>query len=87
MSKDAKRLLKRSGLSKCPICNYQGFLVEHHIRGRKVYKWNSKSNIVYICPNCHDRVHNDKKFKINKWVFTSNGKKLEIQINNILNYI
>jgi len=56
-SRKAQKLLNKSGNGVCEICNEPNFLVEHHIRGRKITNPNSSSNIANICSNCHTRVH------------------------------
>ncbi len=76
MSKQEIRSSNRSGNEKCPICDYHGSLVEHHINGRKVPKWNKSWNIVYICPNCHDQIHFVGDLAIIKWIMTDKGKQL-----------
>jgi len=60
MSKHNIRKYHREGNNKCPICNYQGKLVCHHINGRNIPNYDDTWNHAWICPNCHDLVHDNK---------------------------
>ena len=69
------RKMKRSGTEFCPICKFHGRLVEHHINGREIRNFQAPFNIVWICPNCHDKIHSNDIINV-KWVRTSSGKEL-----------
>ena len=66
---------KQSGAIHCDICDNPEILEEHHIEGRKILKANHPSNLCYICPNCHTKIHYGKII-IEKWCNTTSGKKL-----------
>jgi uncharacterized protein YlaI len=57
ISRKEKKKICKMGNEICPICNEQQILVEHHIRGRKIPNPNHPSNLAYICPNCHQKIH------------------------------
>lgn len=57
MKRKVQRIINRSGTGKCEICEKQTILVQHHIRGRKIYNCNHPSNLANICSNCHADVH------------------------------
>lgn len=77
MSKQAKRKLMRSGTQECPVCGRTAALVEHHIHGREIRRWNEPWNIAWICPVCHDAAHVDPPLiVIEGWVSTTKGKTL-----------
>lgn len=65
----------RSGKADCDICQEREFLVEHHIRGRKISKPNHPSNLANICSNCHYRVHNGNII-IEQWLKSTSGPEL-----------
>jgi uncharacterized protein YlaI len=75
MAKKNIRKCNRSGNEKCAICNITTKLVEHHIKGREIPNCNHPSNLVWICPNCHDKIHSND-IKIDGWYFTTDGMKL-----------
>ena len=60
MSKLNRRKKNRSGNQKCPICKQQTKLVCHHIHGREINRWDEPWNHAWICPNCHDLIHDGK---------------------------
>lgn len=68
----------RSGNMPCPICETCVPLVEHHIHGREVKRWNEEWNICWLCSNCHDLVHceGDNRIILMGWYQTTNGRKL-----------
>jgi len=69
--------MMRSGTQKCPICGRQSALVEHHIHGRDIPRWNEPWNTAWICPVCHDSVHVDPPLLIIEgWVSTTHGRIL-----------
>ena len=74
-----KRLIKkkicREGKQICPICDQQEILVEHHIRGRKLLNANKMFNLLYVCPNCHQKIHYGQII-IEGYFMTTNGMKL-----------
>lgn len=49
------------------------------IRRKKHIKKNNKSNLVTLCGYHHDQIHNNN-IKINGWITTSNGIKLDYDI-------
>jgi 5-methylcytosine-specific restriction endonuclease McrA len=57
MVKKNIRKMNRSGSQSCPVCDKTVPLVEHHIHGREVRRWNEDWNIVWLCATCHDLVH------------------------------
>jgi DNA mismatch repair protein MutS len=54
------------------LANENGIILENDISK------NRKSNLINVCAICHDKIHN-KEIKINGFVQTSNGIKLEIE--------
>lgn len=72
--KDRKKI-NSTGKCSCDICNNQEILEDHHINGRKIANYNSKSNRCNICPNCHTKVHMGVII-IEGWMMTSEGLKL-----------
>jgi len=75
MSKKAKRKLMRSGNVGCPICGSEVKLCRHHINGREIPRAEDESNIAWICPTCHDKVH-DGEIMIEGWFMTTDGREL-----------
>jgi len=67
--------MNRKGITICPICKFPGQLVEHHINGRKIPRFNEPWNIVWLCPNCHDAIHSDK-LVVEGWFQGTTGKVL-----------
>jgi len=57
MSKRNIRKSNRSGLRTCPVCEQRAKLVCHHIHGRKVLRWDEPWNHGWVCPICHDLIH------------------------------
>ena len=47
----------------------------------KHIKKNHYSNLVTLCASCHDKIDTDEVV-INGWLETSNGRKLDYEINN-----
>jgi len=46
---------------KCEICKHKfESLDKHHIQSKSYGGTNHKSNIAYICPNCHRLTHKGK---------------------------
>ena len=77
MSRRAKRKKKRSGSEICPICMAKTKLCRHHINGRDIARSEEEWNIAWICPNCHDLVHDDGgRITIEGWFNTTNGREL-----------
>lgn len=75
MRRTLKNKLKKTGNQLCDICKEEHILQEHHIRGRKVPNHNHKSNLTYICANCHDKVHFGLII-IEGWYYTDKGLTL-----------
>jgi len=75
MAKQAIRKSMRSGHAVCPISNYQGPLVEHHINGRDVKDAEGEWNRVWVSPNVHDMIHMGKVI-IEGWFTTTSGREL-----------
>ncbi len=76
MSKKNKHIAMNCGHGKCPIDNsYNGPLVRHHIRGRKIKDWDKDWNIVYVSPNTHQLIH-EGQLIIEGWFMTSDGREL-----------
>jgi DNA mismatch repair protein MutS len=74
----------------CSICNKKTEEIHHIIEQSKsnnegiieeanIHK-NRKSNLINVCSICHDEIHNNK-IKINGYIQTSNGIKLDIEKN------
>ena len=77
MTKKNLRKCNRQGNQRCEICKEKIPLVEHHINGRNIPKWNQPWNVVWICPNCHDKIHMiPPKIKVEGWFQSSGGKIL-----------
>ena len=57
MSKKNLRKYQRSGNKTCPICGFQGKLVEHHIHGKDFKRSEELWNRCEICNNCHAKIH------------------------------
>ena len=82
-------------VNHCEICKCKGKLESHHIVWQKDFdsnninkhklslQKNDPSNIVILCQTCHDNVDRDE-IKINGWVDTSNGRKFDYEVNNIV---
>lgn len=64
MSKRNVRKSNRSGSRTCPICNGRAKLVCHHIHGREVNRSEDPWNLAFICPNCHDLIHDGEEIII-----------------------
>lgn len=75
MSKKNKRKAMRSGAMNCPVCGQKRRLVEHHIHGRDVPRWNQPWNVAWLCANCHDDVHSGDVI-LEGWVATTAGTEL-----------
>ena len=57
MVKKNVRKWKRSGSERCPVCDVEAPLVEHHIHGREVPRWRQDWNVLWCCATCHDLIH------------------------------
>ena len=56
--------------------NFQKDCDEHNVvKNKKHMKKNDKSNLVILCQECHDKIHNNE-IKLNGYVKTSKGKTL-----------
>ena len=78
---------------ECHICKGTKNLESHHIVPQKDFdenethktnkhiKKNHYSNLVTLCASCHDKIDTDEVV-INGWLETSNGRKLDYEINN-----
>ena len=55
--------------------NVDGIIPEHSIHK------NRKSNLMNVCSSCHDEIH-DKKIKVNGYIQTINGIRLDIEKKN-----
>lgn len=75
MSKKNERKMKRSGNSECPICLLTTKLCRHHINGRDIPRAEDSSNIAWVCPNCHDAIHEGDVI-IEGWFMTTDGREL-----------
>lgn len=80
---------KKIIIDLCHFCNSSQNLESHHINFQKFFSnksghhkdinkkhiiKNSESNVIVMCSNCHDDLHNNK-FSINTVVQTTNGPK------------
>jgi len=57
MSKYNIRKYNREGKNCCSICKQKCKLVCHHINGRNIPRYDEIWNHAWICPNCHDLIH------------------------------
>lgn len=73
----SKYIKKRnaSGKFPCSVCSLVSFLHTHHIQGREIPNANHWSNLVSVCPNCHDAIHRGEVV-IEGWISTTDGKML-----------
>lgn len=67
----------------CEICNTKINCDKHHIIPQSQRGSNQKSNVVYLCANCHRRVHTEE-ITISGYRMTTTGRilifqKLEMQ--------
>lgn len=65
----------KSGKEICEICKEQNYLESHHIEGRKIKNANKPSNLVSLCPNCHEKIHRGDIVIEGKYL-TTNGYEL-----------
>jgi len=70
-----RKIINKSGKSKCPICETRQILVGHHINGREIPDAESLFNKAYICDNCHKKIHMGQII-IEGWFQTTLGKEL-----------
>ena len=75
VTEEQRRVANRSGKQPCEICLVPEILVQHHLNGREVPRWNEPWNTCNICSNCHSRVHNNLII-IEGWFQTTNGRQL-----------
>jgi len=81
MKRETQKRLNKSGQHFCDLCKNQEFLVEHHIRGRKIPNPNRKSNLCNVCSNCHYKIHKGAII-IEDWISTTEGRKLYWHLND-----
>ena len=56
-SRTKSKILKRLNIGCC-ICNWNDCVCDlHHINGRQIADANNHSNLAYVCPNCHRKIH------------------------------
>jgi hypothetical protein len=72
MKRSTRRKINLSNTGICEICGKKTYLVQHHIRGRKIQNANHPSNLANICSNCHADVHHGDVIIENR-VFSTNG--------------
>ncbi len=71
----------------CEICGYTNLAVKqssiqmHHIDGN--HENNNKSNLMYLCANCHIELHALQKWKRQPIKWKSLSDKEEMQINKV----
>jgi DNA mismatch repair protein MutS len=82
-------------LNCCEICKSKEKLESHHIVWQKDFnsdninkkkfslQKNNSSNLVVLCQECHDKVDRDEII-IKGWIETSNGRKFDYEINNLV---
>jgi len=58
--------------------NFQKDCVDGFVKSKKHIKKNDKSNLVVLCDECHDKIHNDT-LSIDSTVMSSSGKKIKIK--------
>ena len=56
-------------------------LLKYDFLSPPTYKKNHYSNLVTLYASCHDKIDTDEVV-INGWLETSNGRKLDYEINN-----
>jgi DNA mismatch repair protein MutS len=56
--------------------NHQKDCENDLVKTKKYIQKNHKSNLIVLCNECHDKIH-DNKIKINGYVMTSKGKKIK----------
>lgn len=79
-------------LDRCSVCSKSDDLQTHHIKFQKEatkngiiddrFHKNSKFNLVALCQNCHNKVHNDS-LVIEGWKHTTHGTKLQFKNKRI----
>lgn len=75
MRRKLRQKINSSGNAICDVCKKKNFLIEHHIRGRKIPKPNHSSNLCYICSNCHTDIHRGV-IVLEGWIMTNFGNEL-----------
>lgn len=81
MAKKGLKQRNSSGKYPCTICKEHHFLVEHHIHGRNIHNAEAPWNKVYICNNCHDKIHRGVII-VEDWIMTTSGKELSWRYEN-----
>lgn len=84
-----KKPNKKSHISEIEthhIHQQSNFKNGEYLDDKKHVKKNGLSNLVSLCTQCHDDLHN-KKFFINGYVMTSNGRGLSVSYDGINNEI
>lgn len=67
-----KRIWKKH---KCGYCGINTFCDVHHVIPRSKGGTNHKSNLIYLCPNCHRNIHAGE-LKLDRKVLTTEGYSL-----------
>ena len=74
-TKKSRREANISGRMPCEICERKTFLHTHHIEGRDIPNADNPSNLVDICPTCHNETHMGY-IVLEGWFTTTGGKEL-----------
>jgi heterodisulfide reductase subunit B len=72
VNRENRKTINKSGTAICRICKNNDFLHTHHIQGRNILNSEHFSNLVDICPSCHNKVHMGEII-VERWVMTSDG--------------
>lgn len=75
MKRYKRKQIKAKIKQPCNICQIETFLVEHHIHGRAINNPHHRSNLCYICSNCHTEIHKGWII-VEGWFQTTDGLKL-----------
>ena len=74
-------------MKKCKLCNKKSDVLEkHHILPKSIGGLNYENNLIEICIDCHELIH-DVKFRGKTGLIKKGMKKSEINLNNGRIYI
>jgi DNA mismatch repair protein MutS len=60
---------------------FQKDCINEFSKNKPHIKKNSKANLIVLCNECHDKIHNNT-FSVEGYVMTSKGKSIKLNINN-----
>ena len=72
VKRKTRKAINRSDKASCCICKSIDFLHTHHINGRDIPNADHSSNLVDLCPSCHNRLHMGEII-IERWAMSSGG--------------